>query len=196
MADPSTPSALAIILGSGVLSAALTQASSAYFLRRTARKSADYLTLRLALVIEAFGEACADLALDHDIAIGSTGYSGAQTRYLPKLGRFPSDDPAWRDLPSEDMAAVLGLRPLLKATQRQIEFTMTEADPEDAFLHCRTEAIDLGIQAYTLAARMRRRMNLPTMQSKWDWPGELKGLKQESSVTKKEGEPINFTAPA
>lgn len=97
---PTNTALFALLPGSGVLAAVLTQFATFLFTRRSNERKARYLALRSTLAIEDFGEACLVLVYENDAGQDDEP-GGKQHVSLPKIDPFPEDDDGWRALPSE-----------------------------------------------------------------------------------------------
>lgn len=122
---------------------------------------ASYLAIRVAVVLEAFGEACAEVVSEISNFVSSGGNIGKPTTRLPLIGAFPADDESWRALDLTLAEQALTVPNKVSASQRGIDF-MNELGPEvfdddEAMQSCLKDACELGLQAFGLAARLRQR---------------------------------------
>lgn len=123
--------------------------------RRKNRADGAYLAMRLAIVLEAYAEACADLVSRNDMA-------GQQVRgelpdwetRLPVLQPFPEDDEGWKALDPNVAGECLGLANKINGSQGFVS-EMIEHDEHGIGRKVEMQACERGIEAWSLAEKLR-----------------------------------------
>lgn len=181
---PNNTTLFAMLLGSGVIAAGLTQAATFLFAKGNNQRQARYLALRSTLVIEEFGAACLDLVYENDAGEDGEPW-GKQHVSLPSFEGLPDDTDGWRALPADLANRLLTFPSTIRSQQRNIDFYWHNTDVDDALGQCRKSAIELGCDADLLGKDIRRQMKLPLRDGKWNWGRRLQDfrakLNQQSS---------------
>ncbi|MDE2163595.1 MAG: hypothetical protein KGJ53_10560 [Alphaproteobacteria bacterium] len=122
------------------------------------RRVATYLAMRVAITLEAFAIACADLIGENQRAQPSNDDEGPR-KLLPRLPSYPSGGD-WRTLDMSLANRALAFRNDLavSANAMYYEFDMNAKKQSDA---CDDQAAKRGVQAWDLARELRAFYRLP-----------------------------------
>jgi len=162
-----------IVLGS-VLSAIFGVARELYSERRSKKKEAEYLAIRMVCILESFMEGCASVVGDDGTWHGQTdpdGYSSLQVT-PPELDVNLSDV-NWKSLPPDLMYEILYFPNLVKDADSFIESTFEHvASPPDfseGFEEKQYQYSQLGIMASELTTKLRKKYKIPKKHiPSWD----------------------------
>ncbi|VWX54547.1 hypothetical protein [Novosphingobium sp. 9U] len=179
MLIPSNTTLFALLVGSGVVAALITQIATFLLSKLQRTRQGRYIALRSALAIEEFGSDC--LVVIYEIE----GYEedeswGKQHVTLPRLTSFPEDDEGWRALPPTLAHRLLSFAPKIRNEQRNIDFYWQNTEPDDATTACSKAALALGCDADLLGRDIRQEMKLPSRDAAWNWGRRLQDLRQKS----------------
>jgi hypothetical protein len=157
-------------LGSGVAQALLP----IYRERRMRRKQAAYMAMRLAIVLENFAWACADL-----IQANQNARTPANAKYpcreiaLPELLAYPEDVDGWRAIAPKLAARVLGLRNKLHESKSTILNT-AEFNKEELGWLLHEKAASRGLEAWRIAVDLRKTHGIEPAELEWDYRDYLR----------------------
>lgn len=179
MLIPSNTTLFALLVGSGVIAALITQIATFFLSKLQQTRQGRYVALRSALAVEEFGSDC--LVIIYEV----NGYEedeswGKQHVTLPKMATFPEDDDGWQSLPSTLAHRLLSFPSKIRNEQRNVDFYWHNTEPDDATTACSKAAMALGCDADLLGRDIRREMKLPPRDSAWDWGRRLQDLRQKS----------------
>ncbi len=136
----------------GLLGALLNR----FFDWRVHRRRGNYLAIRLSVMLEEYAVRCADMASEHDMAIGSGGSAGTVMGQIPSFHPLPEDE-AYVQLSQPLLAEILQFpqeRDMAEASAAQWEALLgTISDADNPY---REHAVRLGSRAAVLAKRLRR----------------------------------------
>lgn len=154
---------MGVVLGS-VLSAIFGVARELYAEKRSKKKEAEYLAIRMVCIFESFMEGCASV-------VGDDGYSSIQVT-VPQLD-VQLSDVNWKSLPPELMYEILYFPSLIKDAEGFIDGTFDHAatPPEysEGFEERQYQYSKLGIMASELATKLREKYKIPKRHiSSWD----------------------------
>lgn len=139
----------------GVLASTITQVATS----RRDRKTATYLAVRIAITLEAFAIACADLIHENDRAQRSDDDEGPRES-LPELAVYPGDE-NWQTLDVSLANRALAFRNDLTVSHNTMYADWQTGDGPQSDL-CDDEAAKRGIQAWDLASDLRSRYKIAT----------------------------------
>ena len=143
-------------------------------------RDACYLAIRLAVLLEQFGIACAVRISDQDLYGRHGGLVGASFGALPDLPPFP-DEEDWKALHPDLLARVLTLRNELLLCGRAIAL-LANVYPEGVLDESTQQCGKAGHIAMVLAGDLRRHYHLPTfdpVRTSGNIMGTLKPLHDE-----------------
>lgn len=164
---------LGIALGS-ILSAVFSVIRDLYAEKRSKKKEAEYLAIRMICIFESFMEGCSSVVSDDGLYHGqpdSEGYSRIQVK-SPELN-IHLDDVNWKSLPPDLMYEILYFPNLIKDAESFIDSTFEHAaSPPDysaGFEERQYQYSQLGLQASELTSRLREKYKIPKKHiSNWD----------------------------
>lgn len=154
-----------MMLGSSVFTALLTHWLSIGREDEERKREVAYLALRLATKFETYAH---DATLFVHRLASHTQPSKAPTN-LPVLESMPGEQERWRDLDVRLTAEVLRFEGERLSKQEWIDEQRRE-DPEEMPLWASNVAISLGMAAFDLATRLRKRHSLPPFDTSAHWP--------------------------
>jgi hypothetical protein len=173
-------------LGSGVVQALLP----IFRERRLRRKQAAYMAMRLAVVLENFAWACADLIQDnHNARTPDDDKYPAREIALPELLAYPEDIDGWRAIAPKLATRVFGLRNKLHETKSTLR-NITEFNNTELGWMLDEQAASRGLNAWRIAVDLRRTHGIEPVEIEWDYPDYLKnaldtGAKQREEHRKR-----------
>ena len=141
------------------------------------RRTARYLAIRLAVILEKFTIDCAELVASNDLFDQTQGHMGVSHRIIPKLSSYPEED-SWQLLEPELLGRVLTLENQIKISLNALSFWFDadiDALPQEIDLQCGK----LGYVSWNLAMELRKLYHLSVFDAdsmSWDFPSTLKGL--------------------
>lgn len=182
MLIPSNTTLFALLVGSGVIAALITQVATFLLSKLQRTRQGRYVALRSALAVEEFGSDC--LVIIYEVE----GYEedeswGKQHVNLPTMTTFPDDDEGWRALPPTLAHRLLSFPSKIRNEQRNIDFYWHNTEPDGATTACSKAALTLGCEADLLGRDIRREMKLPSRDAGWDWGRRLQNLREKSYKT-------------
>ena len=156
------------------LGAILTIGRELYAEKRSRKKDAEYLAIRLICILDTFMERCASVVGDNGLYHGQTdeqGYSRIQEP-APDLD-IKINDVNWKALPSELMYEILSFPNLISDADRLIGSTFELAacppDYSEGFEERQNQYSLLGLKASTLSSKLRSKYKIPKNQiTNWD----------------------------
>ena len=189
---------LTLVVGAGLLSGLVTAilniAWDAWTKSSEDKRSATYLAIRLAVILEQFAMDSADRITDQDLYDQTQGNAGASPSALPELEPFPGDQ-SWSTLPLDLLARVLTFpnerRLRSVALASWMELSGGVDFPEEYKRQCGTT----GYRAWALAHDLRKQYRLHPFDPRatsWDFADKLKGhhddaLRHEAEVRQTHG---------
>jgi hypothetical protein len=160
---------LKLALSTGVATALLNNFFGEWRDRRkeltTTTRDATYLAIRVAVILERFAMACANIIADNHMYNKAGGHAGAAHAELPPIAEYPTDAD-WKAIDPTLSARALSLPNELCLSEGAIKFSW-EIEPTDEGVHlttCNGEAGKCGYRAWQLAADMRHRYGLPEVK--------------------------------
>ncbi|MEI9403548.1 hypothetical protein [Mesorhizobium argentiipisi] len=160
----STGDLLKIVVGAG-LGSAFVQASTAYLTERWTRKTkADFLALRIAVMLETFTDQCAQLVYDNEYAEEFPDEPLPNWSItLPTFEPWPDDIDGWRSLDQNLVGRCLNFRSERDRQQRVLRDAIEYVE-DDAEKHVAIVAADIGLAAWGLAEALRTEHGLLASQ--------------------------------
>jgi hypothetical protein len=138
--------------------------------------NAGYLALRIAVLLEAYADACSGVVEDIDNHDSSGGHIGAQTKELPQIPDYPTDDDSWRVLAPDLLDGCLSFPNKVAASQKIVGSVFEWGDNQDMAQQCMKECIDRGLEAWTLAAELRKRYHFEPHSGIYDYADYLRRM--------------------
>lgn len=163
----------------GVLVGALiTWIESYYSNRRTEKKNAKYLAIRVVCILDKFMEDCADVVKDDGLQFGQRtpdGFLHPQIS-VPNIPVFP-DDVDWRSIDHELMYKILSFPSDIAAGNKLIDFTKNISGPpdcEDWFDERKYHYASFGLTANRLAGELCSKYAIQKKRyNNWDPAADL-----------------------
>lgn len=146
---------------SGLFGAMLTQGVVWYREWTQKQAEASYSALRVAHALEQFADKCSDRVYDVGNFISSKGAIGEQHTALPDVDFV--DDINWKQLLPDLVSSAFDISSHARLSNGRIAFTGSMFDLDEASRECANECKRMGMQALTLAARIRRKYKLPAL---------------------------------
>lgn len=168
MPDGST---IGLVLGSSVFAAGLTQGLAIFREWRAASVSADYSGLYLAMALEAYGRQCSDAISESEIYQYSEGSAGSPQRYVPNFPALP-DNIDWRSLGLTFTSEALALPVAVATTNAAISNGWDHGDNDDNIRDVREATAKIGLEAFELAATIRRARSIPEALQHGEWSAQ------------------------
>lgn len=160
---------VALVAGSSVLAAALTQGVAALRDRLKTRKDAAFSALYLALALESYASSCASALGESDTYEASGGAAGAPHGNLPDLPDFPGTID-WKPLGIGHTTKALSFRVEVESAKAMIRDLWDVTGDEDySITTMREEAARLGLKALTLAASFRSSWKIAPVDESGEW---------------------------
>jgi hypothetical protein len=163
---------LGIVLGAA-LSAIFAVVRELYAERRSKKKEAEYLAIRMICIFEYFMEGCASVVGDNGLCHGQTDADGYATIQVPAPQLdIQISDVNWKSLPPELMYEILYFPNLIKDAESFIDITFEHATPPDyfdGFEERQDQYSKLGLMASELTLKLRSKYKIPKKHiSSWD----------------------------
>jgi hypothetical protein len=156
------------------LGALLTIGRELYAEKRSNKKDAEYLAIRLICLFDTFMENCASVVGDDGLFHGQTDEQGCSRIQVlvPELN-IHIDDVNWKALPSELMYDILSFPNLVSDANRLIdstfEFSASPPDFSEGFEERQNQYSILGIKASIISDKLRSKYKIPKNQiTNWD----------------------------
>lgn len=164
----STVNVIALVAGSSVLAALVTQGLSAWRDRRGTNKDAAFSALYMAIAFEAYANECASLIGDSENHESSDGAAGTAHGNLPLLPPYP-EEVEWKAFGLKRTTRALSFRTEVDSLRAMISDHWDFLDADDIVPLVREEAAKLGAKALDLAADLRRSKHIEPMTETGDW---------------------------
>jgi hypothetical protein len=142
------------------------------------KANAGYLALRVAVMLEAYADACSDVASAIDTHMSSGGHAGEQTTTLPQAPVYPADDESWRVIAPDLLERCLSFPNKVVASQKVVQSVTIWGDYEDMVQQCMEQCVDRGLEAWGLATDLRTRYRFEAHSYVYDYPGHLRDLRE------------------
>lgn len=186
---------VSLVAGSSLAAALLTQGvgwiRDAVTAHSKKKAHASYLALRLAILLEAYAYACATIIQKNGNAETRPDeqYPDWEVK-LPPLPEYPDDAEGWRSLKLDLASRALALRNRIDGSQAIIDVTIEYAE------HELEEELDgqfgaRGMEAFQIAADLRRRYDLDAANLIYDFTDTLIGAVASAKRTKEESRKRN-----
>lgn len=123
-----------------------------------------FLSTELIFILEKFGEECVPPATDYRGVEDESGCSVPES-HLPEIS-FAGVKADWRSLPPLLMYRLRELEVMLAESHNLISAAFRHDDPpfySEAFFRRQQQAVRLGIRAFVLSAKLRKRCGMPAM---------------------------------
>lgn len=160
-------------LGAGVGAAAVNGVVALVRDFHHRRALAAYMAMRLAVTLEAYAAACADLITANGNAHHPPGQEFPNwSILLPKLSAYPDDPEGWRAIDRKLAGRVLNLRNRIDASQGVID-SVIEHDMDDFEDSFNEHAAARGREACELAVALRRKHRIEEADLIWDYSEHL-----------------------
>jgi hypothetical protein len=160
------------VIGAGVGTALVQTLVPLLRDRRHRKRHATYLAMRLAITLEAYTAECQRL-LDQNNSSNAPFDSA-----LPELPAYPDDADSWKAIDVKLASRCLAFRNRIFESQKNVDDAFDVADSdvgEDAL----TESVlDRGLEAWKIAADLRRAHNIEKADPIWDYEGSLRRVTQ------------------
>lgn len=157
--------------------------------RRTEKKSAGYLAIRVVCVLDKFIEDCADVISDDGLAFGQRNKDGFLEPQVKSPGApvFPGDVD-WKCIDQDLMYKLLSMPSEVDAGDRMIKFMDEIASPpnyEEWFAERKYHYSRFGLQAFALSNELSERYGIKKMIYN-DWnPMEYFSKELDASTKKR-----------
>lgn len=159
---------IGLALGSSVLAAALTQGFGVAKDRFASGKSANYSALYLAMALEDYGRACSECISQSDMYGASDGAAGSPQTSLPVMPALP-ETIDWKALGIDITAEALALPVHVTTKNGSIRSTWDVGEHDTAINEVVEAAADIGLKAFELAAKIRKKRNIPALVMPGGW---------------------------
>jgi hypothetical protein len=167
-----------------VVGAAISWLRDLWREKKSQRREARYLAIRVVCVLDDFLEECTDVVTDDGLCCGQRneeGYLEAQTSH--PTGIYLPEDVDWKSIDHSLMYRILALPSLIAAANRAVAFSLSVAYPPDFdeyFEERQSRFASLGIEVADIAERLRRLYSIPDRErGEWDPVKTLKDKKRE-----------------
>ncbi len=163
-----------MIVSAGVGSALVQSLMPIYGDRRTRRKQAAYMAMRLAVVMENFAWACANFIQDnHNARTPPDEEYPAREIALPELLAYPEDADGWRAIAPKLAGRVFGLRNKLYESKSTIR-NIIEFNKAELGWVLDEQAASRGLEAWRMAIDLRKTYGIEPVELEWNYPDYLK----------------------
>jgi len=163
-----------MIVSAGVGSALVQSLMPIYRDRRTRRKQAGYMAMRLAVVMENFAWACANFIQDnHNARTPPDEEYPAWEIALPELLAYPEDADGWRAIAPKLAGRVFGLRNKLYESKSTIR-NIIEFNKAELGWVLDEQAASRGLEAWRMAIDLRKTYGIEPVELEWNYPDYLK----------------------
>jgi hypothetical protein len=136
------------------------------------------LALRVAVLLEAYADTCSDVAGEIDLHESSRGHGGKQITELPKVPDYPADDDSWRLVAPDLLDRCLSFPNKVAASQKVVDSVHIWGDRGDLVQQCMEECVDRGLEAWNLAADLRKRYRFEPHSHVYDYADHLRRMKE------------------
>jgi hypothetical protein len=159
-----------MIVSAGVGSALVQSLMPIYRDRRTRRKQAAYMAMRLAVVMENFAWACANFIQDnHNARTPPEAEYPAWEIALPELLAYPEDADGWRAIAPKLAGRVFGLRNKLHESKSTIR-NIIEFNKAELGWVLDEQAASRGLEAWRMAIDLRKTYGIEAVELEWNFP--------------------------
>ncbi len=145
---------------------------------RHKKSQANYMAMRLAVTLEFYASACADLIQKNANAEPPPTDEFGGTADMPELSAYPDDAEGWRAIDSALAGRCLNLRNKIHGSQGAIDSTIEYRmdDLEDTIAE---QAAERGLEAWHLAVALRRKHGVAKADIVWNYVETLEGTLQK-----------------
>lgn len=159
----------AYVLIGVVLGVLLNTVKEWWFQLRKSRKDLEYLTIRVACLLDTFVNSCADVVADEGLSYGQPGPDGCRSIQVEVPTFNPlAIDVEWKSLPADLMYEVLNFPNLIENANHKIsgafEYLALPPDYEEGFEERQLQYSILGIKAHDLSKMLRKAGGLPSLE--------------------------------
>jgi hypothetical protein len=161
------------IIGAGFGSALVQALLPMWREKRQQKSHAAYMAMRLAVILESYASACVEFNAANANAEPSPDdeYPNVDTT-LPALPPYPDDAEGWRAIDRRLAARCLGLPTRIWESGNAIKGTI-EFISDDLEYVLPEQAAGLGLEAWKLAAELRRKHGVEQLATDWDYAAVL-----------------------
>ena len=173
-------------VGAGVGTAAVTGLISIYREHRHKKAQAAYMAMRLAVELEAFAADCSNL-----IASNSIAEQGPDQQFpdwnteMPEIAPYPDDPEGWRAIDRKLAGRCLNFRNKIVGSRSAIAATV-ELSIDDLENELNEHIAARGLEAWQLAAALRRRHSVEDADVVWSFAGQLEETLRKAEKTKED----------
>ena len=147
--------------------------------------------VRLAVLLESYANACSDFISENAHAEpGPDDRLPDWNASLPKLSPYPVDDEGWRAIDRRLAGRALNLPNRIHASQTGITWTIELSD-EELGETLDEEAAARGLEAWKLAAELRRAYNIEAVEIAWDFPEMLENTLAKAQREKQRNDEVH-----
>ena len=156
-----------------IVGASITAVREHWASKASAKKSAEYLAIRVVSILDGFAEKCADVVGDDGLSQGQVGPDGCRSVQVP-TPEFSVEnlDVDWKSIPSDLMYEILSLPNCVSAANQKIsnvwEYVADPPDYEELFEERQIQYGELGLKAASLSDELRKLYGIPTREYR-DW---------------------------
>jgi hypothetical protein len=137
------------------------------------KRRAAYMALRLAVFLEAYAVACADfISEDSEPPIADDEYPNRTTQ-LPQPPEYPDDPDGWRAIDGPLAGKCLNLPAKIRGSQRVINSEIEHMFYDHLDDTLDEQAAERGLEAWRIAAALRRTYAVEAVETVWDYAGGL-----------------------
>jgi hypothetical protein len=178
-------------VGAGFGTAVVTGVLSLYRDRRHRSSQAAYMAMRLAVALEFYTLACADLISNNSNAERRPNEEFPDWTFgLPELPPYPDDAEGWRAIDRKLAGRCLNLRNKIHGSQRIIGATWEHAS-ESLGDTLDEQAAERGLEAWQLAVALRHRHGVEEVDAVGENPEYLETVLRSAQKAKKERDESN-----
>lgn len=146
-------SIITIVLGSGLLSAALNNVA-AWWLKRSERTNqATFIALNIAHQLEQYAYDCLSAAFDHDNAESSHEHVGSYIRHIPDFPELPTED--YRVFNLELLDEIMDFRKQVIFANESLDSAFEHLDGQDAIAEGYKSTLKLARESLKIADSVR-----------------------------------------
>lgn len=156
----------AYVLAGVVLGVLLNTVKEWWFQRRKSRKDLEYLTIRVACLLDTFVNSCADVVADDGLSYGSPGPDGCRSIQVEEPNFDPlAIDVEWKSLRANLMYEILNFPNLIEAANHRVsgafEYAASPPDYDEGFEERQLQYANIGLKAHELSKKLRKAGGLP-----------------------------------
>jgi hypothetical protein len=153
---------------------------------RHRKHQAAYMAMRLAVVLEAYASKCLDLIHENESveeeASGQHEHEPLFFAQLPELPPYPDDVDGWRAIDRKLADLCLSFRNRIHDSQNIIDSTFKFVDADAGGSEVAKQATDRGLEAWEIAAALRRTHAVEKVDTVWPWVDALRERKARRSA--------------